>query len=97
MPSLNDFAKQYAEYLIQHRASPTATSDVAGMIRGLTYTQSGERLSDSDVEKITEEMERILSQAHKREAPDGGMIIEAEDSRKFIEMVNQIRRKAKEK
>lgn len=95
MPSLNDFASQYVDYLKRHSSSPTVTSDIANKIKGLTYTGSGKPLSDSDIDAIIDEIQRLLSS--KKEAPGGGFIVEAEDSSKFIQMVKMIRQEAKRK
>ena len=56
MPSLNDFASQYASYLKRHSSSPTVTSDIANKIKGLTYTSSGKPLSDNDIDSIIDEI-----------------------------------------
>jgi len=95
VPSLNEFAAQYAEYLAKHSKSPTVVEDIARKIRGLTYTQSGKPLTENDVDAIVDQTEDLLSR--KREAPGGGFIVEAEDSSKFIEMVKMIRREVKRK
>ena len=93
MPSLNDFASQYADYIKRHSSSPTVTTDIANKIKGLTYTGSGKPLSDSDIDSIVNEIEKLLSP--KKEAPGGRLLVEAEDSSKFIQMVKMIRQEAK--
>lgn len=95
MPTLNDFASQYADYIRRHSSSPTVVSDIANKIKGLSYTKSGKSLSESDADAIVDEIQRILSS--KKEAPGGGFIVEAEDSSKFIQMVKMIRQEVKRK
>lgn len=95
MPSLNDFAEQYADYLAKQYQSPTVVEDVAQKIKGLSYTKSGNPLSDQDIDKIIDTIEHYF--ISKRDASEGGMITEAEDSSKFIEMVKLIRQEAKKK
>ena len=95
MPSLKDFASQYADYLKLHFSSPTVITDIAKKIRSLTYTESGEPLSDSDIETLINEIESILTQT--REYPGGVLLKEAEDSTMFIQMVKMIREEIKKR
>jgi len=95
MPSLNDFASQYADYITRHLSSPTVVSDIANKIKGLTYTKSGDTLSEHDIDTIINEIQRILSS--KKEMSEDGFIVKAEDSSKFIQMVKLIRQEVKRK
>jgi len=95
MPTLKDFAYQYADYIERHSSSPTVVSDIANKIKSISYTKSERSLSESDIDTIVDEIQRILSS--KEETPDGKPILEAEDSSKFIDMVKRIRQEAKRK
>jgi len=95
MPSLNEFASQYAEYIKRHSSSPTVVNDIANKIKELTYTKSKSFLTENDIDLIMDEIERILSS--DKESSSGGFLAEAENSTKFIQMVKLIRKEAKKK
>lgn len=95
MPTLNEFAHDYALQLRSEITSPTIVPDIAKRIRGLTYTKSGKPLSDADTEQIVKVIETALTTPNSVEG--GGMLKEAEDSSKFIAMVNQIRNELRKK
>ena len=93
MPTLNELAKSYAEYIKTHVSSPTVENDVTNKIKGLTYTTTGEPLSSPDIDKLVNELEIQLSPSYN--FSEEVRLVEAESSTDFIKMVQNIRKGAK--
>jgi hypothetical protein len=94
MPTLSEFAQEYAEYIRDNRGSPTIANDVAKKIADLTYTKTGQPLNETDRDALIKQIQETL--VPTKEA-DSGRIVEAEDSRSFIVMIQKIRELAKRK
>lgn len=94
MPTLSDFAREYAEYIRDNRDSPTVAADVAKKIAALTYIRTGQPLSESDCEALITEIQDALV---PQKESGLGILVEAEDSRSFIVMVQKIRELTKKK
>lgn len=89
MPTLEEFASDFASLLRRGNVSPTIVHDVANSIRNLTYTESGKPISDEDIKKIIKEMEIVLGIS--RSTGNMEILKEAEDSSQFITMIKLIR------
>lgn len=87
MPTINELGKRYAVYLKKNKSSPTIAEDLVKKIKFLTYSDSGEYLSNEDLNKIISVIEETLS------CTDDGLqfLVESEDSSKLIEMIKMIR------
>ena len=94
MPTISDFAHEYALYLWRHRRSPSVVPDLVKKIKSLYHTESGEPLNESDISKLLQKMESFFSE---EENDDDEIIVEAEDSRVFIKMIQIIRKETKKR
>ncbi|MCX5784243.1 MAG: hypothetical protein NTX59_00985 [Elusimicrobia bacterium] len=88
MPTFQDLGKEYATYIRQHIDSPTLVSDLIANIKTLRYTKSGESLTEVDTNTLVLEIEKQFSP----EAQAKGFKNFAEDSRKFIQMIQMIKK-----
>jgi uncharacterized coiled-coil DUF342 family protein len=87
MPTLNDFAVEYANYIRNNIKNPILSKEIALHIKELSYTQTGKPLSNEDREKILKKIETFLVTNISTES-----VKNAEDSTNFIAMVQQIRK-----
>lgn len=94
MATTNDLAIKYAQYLRDNASSPTVAVDIARMIQGITYIKNRQPLSEADRKELIDAIEREFTPKKKS---GSGRIVEAEDSRSFIEMINRIRELAEKK
>lgn len=91
MSTINELAKKYAKYLKEHGNSATVVEDLIKRIKSITHSDTGEGLSETEIDHLISEIEAVLNQT------DDGLhyIVEAEDSSKLIQMVKMIRKGSK--
>jgi ribosome-binding protein aMBF1 (putative translation factor) len=98
MPTLRDFAEEYANCIRSQRENnPILSREIALRIKGLSYTKTGESLSKEDKENILQELENLLGISAQSTGSKPVMIKNAEDSTNFIAMVQQIRSELNQK
>ena len=89
MPTLNDLARDYAEYLENNaRNSSQALQEVANKIKSLRYTETQEPISVEDRIKLVADIEAYLK---NKKGKEGHLILESSVSISYINMLNQIR------
>lgn len=85
MAKINDLAKEYADYaLLMRKNKADALIEITLRIKSLTYSENGLSISIEDKEKLLNEMERLLKAPH-------GRIVEAEDIKDLMIMVQNLR------
>ena len=97
MPTLKDFAEEYANSIRVNRGNPILSKEIATRIKELSYTQTGQSLSADDREKILQEIENLLGISPQATGSGLRMVKNAEDSSNFIAMVQQIRSELNQK
>ncbi len=88
MPTFQELAGEYANYMIVNQNNPHVVSEIANRILRLTYTDSGDSLTDSDKEDLLLRIRTEIQGAGKKEAM---LIKEAEDITALLAMVNKIK------
>lgn len=78
MAKIEDFGKEYAEYIKTYYEIPTLITEVKTRIDKISYTENNKELTLIDKKKLVDEIEKNL-------------IKESDDSRSYIEIVNKLR------
>jgi hypothetical protein len=90
MATIRSLATEYANYLALNSENPGAAAEIVKRINGLTYTNSGKSLTESDKRNLVNKIELAL--LPEKRAPDGlSFAVESEDSSQLIRLIQMIR------
>jgi hypothetical protein len=89
MATISDLGKEYAGYIRLNIHNPNVSTEMVRRINGLTYTETGEPLSNEDKMKLLDTIQdELIKYQTKR-----GISVKAEDSRTLIDIIDLIRKK----
>lgn len=89
MASINNLAKEYADYIRLNSGNTGAIGEIVNRINALAYTESSKKISDEDKIELIDLVEKLLSE--RRQTTRGLLIKEAEDSTELIKLIKMLK------
>lgn len=96
MSTINSMAEDFANYLLLNRSNPSAGLEIAHRIKKITYSDTGNRLTNDDKDKLIDAISNMTLDATKKRLPGGRFYsTEAQDSTQLIQLIQLIRTEVK--
>ncbi|MCL6714177.1 hypothetical protein M8R20_45130 [Pseudomonas sp. R2.Fl] len=91
MATIDSLAREYVQYIRLNQDNPSAVSEIAKRINGITYTDSGASLTTADRARLVGAMEQEIN-ADKRTSDGLYIVVESEDSSQLIRLIQMLKK-----